>query len=135
MTLTDIAQPTKTATRLTRAAVALLAVQLLHIVDALGRPAPEAHVPAPGRAGHVLGLVVTVAALVAIRRRATWARLATAAAGATVALGATINHVLPLTTELTNTYWGRADALHWVVLLATVATGAWCFATARSVGP
>jgi hypothetical protein len=129
MTVTGIAR-----TRRGRAAAALLAMQLLHLLDALGRPAPEAEAPAVGQAGHVVGLIVTIVALVAIRRRLSWAPLATAAAGAAVALGATVNHVLPLTTELNNTYWGRADALHWLVLLATVATGVWCFAAARADG-
>jgi len=109
--------------RLVLAAAALVAIQVVH-------GAIPAETDAEGYVGLVAGAILVVAAvtaLVGLVQRRSWARPLLGWAGATVAVGFVLYHALPITSPLTNPYFGEDEigALQWTPVILAIAIGAW----------
>ena len=113
----------QTRSRLSLAAAALIAIQVIH-------GAIPAETEAEGNVGLVLGaiaLVASIAALVGIRRGREWGRSLLGVTGASVAVGFVLYHALPITSDFTNPYVGEdgVGLLQWAPVILAVAIGAW----------
>jgi hypothetical protein len=118
--------------RLLRAAIALVAVQIVH-------GAIPAKTKAEGHVGLVLGaiaLVASVAAVFGLRARRPWARLLLGVTGAAVAVGFVLYHSLPVHSAVTNPYFGTKGigALQWAPVIGAIGIGAWAALEARRPG-
>ena len=109
--------------RLLRAAVALVAIQVIHA-------AIPAKTSSEGSVGLVLGaiaLAASVAAFFGLRSARTWARPLLGLTGASVAVGFLLYHSLPIHSALTNPYVGVTGigALQWAPVIGAIAIGLW----------
>ena len=110
--------------RLTVAAVALLVIQVVH-------GAIPAETDAEGYTGLIAGVIAlgaTVAALVGLVRGRSWAPPLLGITGASVAVGFLLYHALPITSPLTNPYFGEDNIglAQWAPVIAAILIGAWC---------
>ena len=123
--MSDRAHTTGSGSRprsLEASAWALLLLQLVHGATPVGTHS-EGHV------GTVGGLLLVIAALVAVvgfRTHRTWARPLAGWTGLVVAVGFILYHAVPVSSPLTNPYLGHpAGAAAWISVGLAVAAGAW----------
>jgi hypothetical protein len=109
--------------RLQRAAVALVAVQVVH-------GAIPAKTSSEGYVGLVLGgiaLIASIAVVMGIHYERGWGRPLLGLTGASVAIGFLLYHALPIHSPLTNPYIGEKGigAMQWSPVIAAIAIGIW----------
>ena len=115
-------------------AIALVAVQVVH--GAIPGPGENGGPPLGLVVGGVL-LIASVAVVLGLNARRSWARLLLAITGAAVAAGFLLYHAIPVKTPLNYPYWGHghpsAGVDQWAPVVAAIAVGTWCAlaATAR----
>lgn len=121
------------SSRILTAAVLLAVLQVVHALI-------PAETEAEGYFGLVAGLGLLIASLTAIyglRLGRPWAAPLTGITGASVAVGFLLYHALPITSPVTNPYWGESEIgfVQWAPVIACMAVGVWCAAEAYARRP
>jgi hypothetical protein len=109
--------------RLQAAAVALIAIQVIHA-------AIPAETSSEGYFGLILGAIAlasSIAALVGLRGGKSWATPLLGLTGASIAVGFLLYHALPIKSAFTNPYVDEPEigAVQWLPVIAAIAIGVW----------
>lgn len=120
------------ASSLPLAGAALLLAEVWHVANAAALGSPRSHAPAITASAHLLAIVITLVALVAVRRGARWGGAAVRISGGFAVVAMLVYHLPPSSVPGINSYWRGGDVLDWLTVLAVAATGAWCVAAGRN---
>jgi hypothetical protein len=104
----------------------LFAAQIAHLVEVIAFG--PVSIKGEGGIGEPLGLLGLIGAgmaAIAAKNKRSYSIPLALANGIGVAAGFLLYHGAPIHSQLTNTYWGRGNALDWFVVLLCVAAGAW----------
>jgi hypothetical protein len=109
--------------RLQAAAIALIAIQVIHA-------AIPAETSSEGYFGLIVGAIAlasSIAALVGIRSDKPWAVPLLGLTGISIAVGFLLYHALPIHSAVTNPYVDepKIGALQWAPVIAAIAIGLW----------